>query len=284
MERTKALRGRPPNDTALLRRVDALGGFDYLTAAYRTQHFPRHAHGEYLIGLIRSGTHDVWCRGELWHAEDGALATFAPGEPHSGGAGTDAGWGQSILYVPESLVEEVLRDDPEAGGGTRGFRTPFRRDATAERSLRRLFDLLDSDASTLALEEALFGILPRLFGNDLAASRIVRTTPVALGRVRDYLHAHLDENVRLADLATLADLSKGSLIEQFKARFGVPPQRYLIQARLDEARSLLRQGAGIADAAYAVGFADQAHLTRHFRAVLGVTPARYLVAEPNSVQ
>ncbi|PXA87713.1 hypothetical protein DMC47_31390, partial [Nostoc sp. 3335mG] len=79
-------------------------------------------------------------------------------------------------------------------------------------------------------------------------------------------------------------LSKGTLIAGFKAHFGVPPQRYLIQVRLAEARALLRQGVGIAEVAYTVGFADQAHLTRHFRAVLGVTPARYVVAEENIVQ
>jgi AraC-like DNA-binding protein/quercetin dioxygenase-like cupin family protein len=284
MEHTKAPRGRRPSDTALLKRVDVLGGFDYLTAAYRTQYFPRHAHDEYLIGLIRSGTHDVWCRGELWHAQDGALATFSPGEPHFGGAGTDAGWGQSILYLPEALVRQVLRDDNTAGGGTLGFRTPFRRDPAAERSLRRLFCLLDTNASALAVEEAFFSLLPRLFGSDLGSGRVVRTAPAALARVRDYLHAHLNENVRLADLAALADLSKGGLIAQFKAQFGVPPQRYLIQARLDEARRLLREGAGIAESAFAAGFADQAHLTRHFRAVLGVTPARYLVPARIPVQ
>ena len=283
LDKNRATRGRPPTDLATLNRVEVLGGFEYLLAAYKKQYFPRHAHDEYLIGLIKSGTHDVWCRGELWHADAGAIATFAPGEPHFGGAGIDDGWSQGIVYLPERLVQEVMRDVPGAPRGTLSFRSPFQHDAGAEEGLRRLLGLFDANASALEIEEALFGLLPRLFVGSTGADQGIKVAPPALERVRDYLHAHFDQAVRLSDLAGIAELSKGVLIAGFKAHFGVPPQRYLIQVRLTEARALLRQGVGIAEAAYAVGFADQAHLTRHFRAVLGVTPARYIV-EQNPVQ
>ncbi|BCH26917.1 hypothetical protein MesoLjLb_67020 [Mesorhizobium sp. L-8-3] len=94
--------------------------------------------------------------------------------------------------------------------------------------------------------------------------------------VCDFIHAHFDEVLQLAALAALAGCSKATLIEGFKAHFGLPPTRYLIQVRIDEARRLLRRGQQVAEVAVAVGFADQSHLTRHFKAVLGVTPARYL--------
>lgn len=260
-----------------------MGGFEYLTAAYRKQYFARHAHDEYLIGLIKTGTHDVWCRGELWHADAGAIATFAPGEPHFGGAGVDDGWTQGIVYLPEQIVQDVMRDVPGTPRGTLSFRSPFQHDAGAERNLRQLFGLFEANASSLEIEGALHEFLPRLFVGSTGADQGAKVAPPALERVRDYLHAHFDQAVRLCDLAAIADLSKGVLIAGFKAHFGVPPQRYLIQVRLAEARALLRQGVGIAEAAYSVGFADQAHLTRHFRAVLGVTPARYIV-EQNPVQ
>ena len=53
------------------------------------------------------------------------------------------------------------------------------------------------------------------------------------------------------------------------------PHAYLVQRRLAVARGLLDAGTGIADAAAAAGFADQAHLTRLFRRSLGFTPAVY---------
>jgi AraC-like DNA-binding protein len=213
-------------------------------------------------------------------------APSPPSHPasHFGGAGIDDGWSQRIVYLPEQIVRDVMQEVPGSSRGTPSFLSPFQHDAGAEQNLRRFFGLLDANASALKIEEALYGFLPRLFVGSMEADRSIKVAPAALERVRDYLHAHFDHNVQLSDLAGIAGLSKGTLIAGFKTHFGVPPQRYLIQVRLGEARALLRRGVGIAEAAYAAGFADQAHLTRHFRDVLGVTPARYVAAGPNSVQ
>ena len=45
--------------------------------------------------------------------------------------------------------------------------------------------------------------------------------------------------------------------------------------RVRHARRLLREGASPSDTALECGFADQAHLTRHFKARSGVTPAAF---------
>lgn len=52
-----------------------------------------------------------------------------------------------------------------------------------------------------------------------------------------------------------------------------------MQARVRRARDMLQKGANIADAAFEAGFSDQSHLTRNFRAIYGVTPARYFQKE-----
>jgi AraC-like DNA-binding protein len=54
------------------------------------------------------------------------------------------------------------------------------------------------------------------------------------------------------------------------------PHTYQTQLRVRQAKSLLRTGLPIASAAIAAGFYDQAHLTRHFKRVVGVPPGRYL--------
>ena len=273
-------RGRPPQNRAVMKHVGYLGGLDYLAANYRKQDFPKHVHEEYLIGLIERGVHDVWCRGELWHAGVGAIATFAPGEPHFGGAGTELGWSQKIFYLPERLIRHVLDDSGAAALGTLDFKNPFQRSEHAARGLNFLGRLLeDSYSSSLEIEEHLIGFLPRFIAQ---ASRLnvprQKSVPPKFRNVRDYIHAHFDEPVQLDTLSLIAGCSNAALIEGFKLYFGVPPNRYLIQVRIDEARRRLRRGLDIADVAAAVGFADQSHLTRHFKAILGVTPARYLNA------
>ena len=70
------------------------------------------------------------------------------------------------------------------------------------------------------------------------------------------------------------------LVRSFRAEVGMPPYAWLAQYRVGRARILLEQGCRPAEAAAATGFADQAHLTRWFRRVVGVTPGAYR----NSVQ
>jgi AraC family transcriptional regulator len=62
------------------------------------------------------------------------------------------------------------------------------------------------------------------------------------------------------------------LARVFRRRHGCSVSEYLRALRLEEAGRLVLQGAPLAQAAYAAGFADQAHFTRCFAAAFGFTP------------
>ena len=83
----------------------------------------------------------------------------------------------------------------------------------------------------------------------------------------------------LPDLARCAGLSAFHLCRVFGATVGMPPHAYQTQVRVRRAKSLLRAGVPIAAAATAAGFYDQAHLTRHFKRIVGLTPGRYINTE-----
>lgn len=80
----------------------------------------------------------------------------------------------------------------------------------------------------------------------------------------------------LAELARLAGLSAFHLCRVFRQSVGMPPHAYQTQLRVRQAKALLRAGQPIVSAAIAAGFYDQAHLTRHFKRIVGVPPGRYL--------
>jgi len=91
--------------------------------------------------------------------------------------------------------------------------------------------------------------------------------------VLDYLNAYLDRNISLPELANLAEMSQFHFLRLFRASAGKTPHRYLIGRRVEVARSiLLHEDVPLAEVAYRVGFADQSHLTRHFRRIVGVPP------------
>ena len=72
-------------------------------------------------------------------------------------------------------------------------------------------------------------------------------------------------------------MSPYQFAHQFKASFGVPPYRFVLQRRIDLAALELkaRKHLPIADVALAFGFGSQAHFTDVFRRNTGVTPARW---------
>jgi AraC family transcriptional regulator len=100
-----------------------------------------------------------------------------------------------------------------------------------------------------------------------------------LQRVRDYIEAHLDDRLTLSDIAGVACLSPYHFSRSFKLVVGVGPQRYVIQRRLDRAKTLLRRTSQpLAWIAQEAGFADQSHLSSIFRREMGMTPGQFRAA------
>ena len=100
--------------------------------------------------------------------------------------------------------------------------------------------------------------------------------PRRVRRVLEYIEAHLDAELTLAELAAVACLSPCHFSRSFKEAVGVGPQRYTVQRRVERAKILLRHGKeNLAAIAALVGFADQSHFTAAFRRETGVTPGRF---------
>jgi AraC family transcriptional regulator len=90
-----------------------------------------------------------------------------------------------------------------------------------------------------------------------------------------HMQRHYAREVPLSELAATVHLSPFHLARRFKQTTGMSPHQYLIDMRVNAARALLEAGSGqrsLAEIAAAVGFADQSHLTRHFKRRFGVTP------------
>jgi AraC-like DNA-binding protein len=101
-------------------------------------------------------------------------------------------------------------------------------------------------------------------------------TPRALQRIREYIEAHLTDNIELGTLAVMAGLSKWHFARAFKQSIGSPPHFYLIQRRLERAQELLAESdLSLAQIALKSGFSDQSHFSRRFRMFFGVTPRSF---------
>lgn len=97
-----------------------------------------------------------------------------------------------------------------------------------------------------------------------------------LRKVLDYLNDRLDQNIQLADLAALLEMSQFHFGRLFKQSIGVSPYQYLLQQRIERAKQLLKQtDDSIVDIALNCGFNSHSHLSKQFRQMTGITPRNY---------
>lgn len=114
---------------------------------------------------------------------------------------------------------------------------------------------------------------------ELPRARVNALPKWRLRRVEQYIADHFDRCISLSELANVAGLSRMHFAAQFRAATGYRPREYLLNHRVEHAKTLLttteRPLAGVA---HAVGFSTQAHFSTVFKRISGQSPARWRLA------
>jgi AraC-like DNA-binding protein len=259
-------------------REPQFGNLELLHARYITHAFSRHTHDTYAIAVIEQGAEEFAYRGETHVTPAGDIAIINPGEVHTGHAADETGWTYRVLYPDPSILVQAACEASGRKQEIPYFPTPVIQDQQVAQLLLRLHKALEGWNSKLEQDCRLLWTLAQLITRHADSGcplQSVGKESQAVKRVRDYLDAQYTENVSLEHLATVANLSPFYLLRTFHKQVGLPPHGYLNQVRLVRAKSLLAQGCQISQVAQQTGFADQSHLTRHFKRMVGVTPGQY---------
>ena len=187
-----------------------------------------------------------------------------------------------VTYFYIDLQDPLF--DLESGGPCPAIspRLFFFDQAVWDTALKLKAEVGNSDPGSRQYAEALSLVLMHeLFRLERAASAAARPLRGGLPawqqkRVAEFIEEHLAEEISLATLAELVDLSLYHFARAFTQSFGLPPHRYHMARRMDLARSLLQMPAlSVTQIGSRIGFRETSSFTRAFRNFTGLTPTEY---------
>ena len=170
-------------------------------------------------------------------------------------------WAQGAA---EGLDDLVLLRDPLAAGLAKALAEQG--DAAGHQFARCIGQILTMHLARPELPRAKVNALPKW----------------RLRRVEQHIAAHFERSISLSELASVAGLSRMHFAAQFRAATGYRPREYLLNHRIEHAKSLLTTTQRpLAEIALAVGFSTQAHFSTVFKRISSQTPARWRAAARN---
>ncbi|MEP6729425.1 MAG: AraC family transcriptional regulator [bacterium] len=204
------------------------------------------------------------------------LLIVEPGELLSSRPLSDEGWTFRRLNVPLTLWRTI---DTDASTMVPHFHEPRIVNPGLVDAFRLAHVSLSRGATALTQTTLLAALLGALHTRPAPNVRApMRREHAAVKRMAQYLRDHLTDTITLADVAHHVGLSPFYALATFRAATGLPIHQYHIQMRVVHARGMLARGETQTRAAMESGFADQSHLGRHFKRIVGVTPGAYAAA------
>ncbi|MEU5255795.1 helix-turn-helix transcriptional regulator [Streptomyces longwoodensis] len=232
--------------------------------------YPMHVHDAWTLLIVDDGA----VRYDLERHEHGTphdtVTLLPPHVPHNGAPATPHGFRKRVVYLDASVLGEDL-----IGAAVDG---PDLRDALLRRRVGQLHTALARPGDELEAESRLTFVAEHLrarLDERLRPTGRDARDPALARRLRELLDARVTDGVTLEEAARLLPAHPAHLVRAFSGAYGIAPHQYLTSRRVGRARRLLLDGLPPGEVATTAGFFDQAHLTRHFRRLVGVPPGRY---------
>jgi len=229
----------------------------------------RLVHERYCVSLMLAGRTRYRYRGRTLAKARGSVTVHEPGEAYV--AGAQEGVGRALVFFLRPELVAAL-----TGGAAPHFRPGPIEAPDVARALAGLAGAMRGGGDRFEIEARLGEALALAIDRcGEAPPRGPGAEPRLVRRVKARLQDAADTPISLEALAREARLHPLHLLRAFRDHVGIPPHAYLIGLRVARARELLCRDLPVASVAARLGFTDQSHLTRHFKALLGITPGAY---------
>src|SRR5262244_1126661 len=189
-----------------------------------------------------------------------------------------------MTHITMTISDEALTTAADDGGGRIELR--LERELVDPR-LRALATAVDVERTAgfpsgrLFLDSVEQALARALVVGYAVRDRAARTYrgglgPARLRRVKEFIHAKIEDELTLSDMAQYVGLSTAHFSEMFRKSTGETPHQFVLRCRTERAKEMLRSAEmRVLDVAIACGFKTQQHFARVFRRMCGASPTEY---------
>lgn len=253
---------------ASFRRAPALPHIETRRACHSRACYKPHSHPTFSIGAVDAG-------GSVFTGSGAAAVRLAPGSlvlvpagcVHACNPLPDMAWSYQMLHLDAQWLQQHAPALDGESARVLDCRLLYAQFCAMNELLFSSGSAQEKDAALLAFLDACASAT-----TDILPS-VRKPVPPQLVPVLDTLQAQ--PLATLQQLAQSAGMSRYQLIRAFRAATGMTPHAYQLNASINRARSSLQEGTALAQLAHELGFADQSHFQRVFKAHAGITPGRY---------
>ncbi|MFO1500104.1 MAG: AraC family transcriptional regulator [Verrucomicrobiota bacterium] len=232
---------------------------------------PQHAHDNPYFILTLNGSQEETVGSQKRIYQPSTLAFHGSGEEHAELIGPE---GMRCLHVEfgpawvarNSVISRVLAGGAQFRGG---------RVAWLGGQVHR--ELLNDDEATPVATEGL--VLELLAEAARLEERSASARPPWILAAAEYIHAQHAQRISLSDVAASVGVHPVQLARAFRERYHCSVGEYIRQVRIETACKAIASGdLPLTQIALAAGFADQAHFSRTFHRLVGMTPGQFRAA------
>lgn len=242
--------------------------------------YKSHSHPTFSIGAIDEGNSVFQSSfGTAQKISAGTLVIVPAHIEHSCNPLPDQAWSYQMLHLDISWLNQWYAEFQKEGFD---LNLPQHRPLIIkDENLYQAFSdmnetLFDSQKLIFEKEQSLIYCLTQLLLPHFILEEIQKTQYLYESFL-DLIHIikSSERFISLEELAQQVGLSRYAIIRLFKANVGLTPHAFQINLKINQARAQLKQGIPLAELAINLGFSDQSHFHKAFKAHTGITPRQF---------
>lgn len=239
----------------------------------------KHAHDTISIGANEDGPTELTCKDTICRLDVGSLLLINPYEVHCCNPIKKQARTYHMMFLDPNWCHKIQKNIFDED--TKDF-VPFKRTILESQELYKEYievnKFLYTNSFYIEKEEKLISLLIKIFSTECSIYETKSSKneeDIMFEKVKEVIDKNINENITLSEIEKEVNINQYKIIRIFKNKIHLTPHAYLMNAKINKAKILIKKGVSISDVYFLLGFFDQSHFIRNFKKVVATTPKQY---------